>query len=470
MDTLRADICYRPLRIGWVIQSGDIDAFRQAVKFSHTLWGGRFNPILVADHEEEARRLVDLFRIDFLLPIGDSDSVKDFAKKFPHLINPFFHDSIVIGGANEQKRAQLLDVHNALAHLRDKPERNAINNKGFRIYNWQAGDPLADVFLMQFGGYPNADEIGIDYRELLTQGFEATEFALDVASPIPADTVDYPSIGYLSRHALERHYSVHAGWDSPGFFVGDAANLDDLVCHWNLRAADIALWFVDPAHLARYAEFIPVWDKAMRHSVAHRHESDRRVAAWTRRENIAEARQPFDGMQLTVCPVSEHSWNGRNVRPPMMSFKQVSVLGVFGRDRGQPRVSFSLSDKPFCGDTWFHTQHLVASVSFIGGLHGDEQYTLNPPYIPELNEFYARTMYFHYNKLRIESERIGIVIDAANTDAWLHALPVDDLVERIFGMAGYGTKLSNGGLITRQLISRLGGLQGARVFKIPGVR
>lgn len=471
MDTLRVDICYRPLRIGWVIQSGDINAFRQAVKLSHTLWGGRFNPIMMADCEDEARRLIDLFRVDFLMPIGDSDAVKDFPKKFPHLIKPFFHDSIFIGGANEQVRAQLLDVHNALAHLRDKPELKAINDKGFRVYNWQADDPLADVFLMQFGDYPNAVEIGVDYREMLAQVFEATEFALDATSPIPADTLGHPSIAYLSRHAIERHYSVRAGWDSPGFFVGDIANLDDLVCCWNLRAADITLWFVDPTHLGRYTDIIPEWEKAMRQSVYHRrHESDRHVAVWSRTEDIDAARQAFPGIQLMGCPVSEHSWGGGSVRPPMMSFDQISVLGVFGREHDKPKVSFSLSDKSFCGDTWFHTQHLVASVSFIGGLYGDDLYTLNPPYIPELNEFYARTMHFNYKKLRIESERIGIVIDAADTDAWLYALPVADLVDRIFSLAGYSTKLSNGGLITRQLISRLGGLQGARVFKIPGVR
>ena len=309
-----------------------------------------------------------------------------------------------------------------------------------------------------------------NYQEFLIQGFETTKFDLDPESPIPADTIDHPSISYLSRHALKRHYGTQTGWDSPGFFVGDATNLDDLVCHWNLRAADIALWFVDPAHLGRYAEIIPAWEEAMRRSVAHRHEWDRRVAAWTRRENIEEARQPFVEMQLTVCPVSEHSWNGQNVRPPMMSFDQVSVLGVLGRERGQPKVSFSLSDKPFCSDSWFHTQHLVASISFIGGLYGEEKYTLKPPYLPELNEFYARSMYFQYNMLRIESERIGIVINATDSDAWLYALSIDDLFERIFDMAAYTIKLSNGGLITRQLISRLGGLQGARVFKIPGVR
>lgn len=470
MDTLRVDICYRPLRVGWVIKSGDTDAFRQAVKLSHTLWGGRFNPILMADREDETRRLIDLFRIDLLLPVGTDDEVKAFPKKFPHLINPFFHDSIFIGGEKAQKQAQLLDIHNALEHLRGKPEWKAINDRGFRIYNWQADDPLADVFLTHFGSYPSADEVGIDYREMLTQGFETTEFDLDPASPIPADILDHPSISYLSRHALERHYGVQAGWDSPGFFVGDVTNLDDLVCHWNLRAADIALWFVDPAHLGRYAEITPAWEKAMRQSVAHRHDSNRRVSTWTRRENMEETRQPFVEMQLAACPVSEHCWDGRNVRPPMMSFDQVSVLGVFGRERGQPKVSFALSNKQFCGDTWFHTQHLVASVSFIGGLYGDEQHTLHPPCIPELNEFYARAMHFQYDRLRIEPERIGIVIDAADVDAWLYALPVGDLFERIFGMAGYDVRLSNGGLITRQLISRLGGVQGARVFKIPGVR
>jgi len=179
---------------------------------------------------------------------------------------------------------------------------------------------------------------------------------------------------------------------------------------------------------------------------------------------------PFGSFKLMGCPVSIHSWNGRNVRPSMMHFDEVSTLGVIGREGGKPKVSFSLNDKPFCGDRWFHTQHLVASVSFIGGLYGDEQHTLAPPFIPELNEFYARRMHFQYDKLRIESQRLGLLIDAADTDTFIYALPVADLIEKVFGMAGFSTKLSSAGLIVRQLIGQLGGLQGARVFKIPGVR
>jgi hypothetical protein len=81
MDTLHVDICYRPLRIAWVIKSGDFEAFRPAVRLSYTLWGGRFNPIVMADREDEARRLVDLFRVDLLLPVGSADEVKRFPEK-----------------------------------------------------------------------------------------------------------------------------------------------------------------------------------------------------------------------------------------------------------------------------------------------------------------------------------------------------------------------------------------------------
>ena|GEM_PF-5613360 len=59
---------------------------------------------------------------------------------------------------------------------------------------------------------------------------------------------------------------------------------------------------------------------------------------------------------------------------------------------------------------------------------------------------------------------------ATDHDNFLYGLPVPALVEQLFESVGLRAKLSSGGLIARQLISQLGGLQGARVFKIPGVR
>lgn len=73
MDSIRVDIVYRPLRIGWAIRSGDFDALRFAARMSFAFWGGRFNPVIVVDHEEQVRDVVDLFRLDLIVPVGDSD-------------------------------------------------------------------------------------------------------------------------------------------------------------------------------------------------------------------------------------------------------------------------------------------------------------------------------------------------------------------------------------------------------------
>lgn len=472
MNTLRADICYRPLRVGWAIKSDDIDAFRKAVRYSYALWGGRFNPILFVDREDESSRLIDLFRVDMIIPIGNSNEVKDFPKEYPYLINPFYGDSIFIkDDGHFHSYSNLIDIYNALIYLRGKPEWEKTKDDGGHFYSWASDDPLADVFLSQLGGYPDKDEVGTDYLELLKSASDFTEISLDSVAPIPTVTIDHPSIPFLSRYGIKQHYEIGQGHQSPGFFVGSVTNLEDLVCHWNLRACDISLWFIDPLYIERYTNILPAWEKVMQNKVdRYRNEWDRKSAVWTRREDLDEACKPFTESMLMRCHVSDATWNGLNVRAPMMYFGKASALGVMSDEDSKPKVSFALSDKPFCDDTWFYKQHLIASISFVGGLYGDEQHTFHAPYLPELNEFYARTMHFRYNKMRIEPERIGIVIDVAEHDSFLYALPIVDLMERIFDMAGYEATLSNAGLITKQLITRLGGVQGGRVFKIPGVR
>jgi hypothetical protein len=474
VDSIRVDICYRPLRIGWAIRKGDFDALRSAMRLSFALWGGRFNPVIVVDQEEQARELVDLFRLDMILAVGDSDIVKSFPKRFPYLVNPFFPEGLFIGGM-EEWQSQVLDVHNALVHLQAKPEWA----DGLRIYSWAPDDPLADVFLMQFGQYPNPDEVQIDYYDLLIKGADAARVEIESTSKLPADLFDFPSISFLSRFGLNRHYSVPGGLDYPGFFFGDAKNFDDLVCCWNLRAADIPLWFVDAKHLERYGSTIESWDEDMREIVqGRRHEFDRRVAVWVREETLdrekmsesmAEILKPFGKKGFTFCTVGPGSFNGLNVRAPMMHFGQVSTLALVGTDFGKPRVSFPLDGKPFSSDIWFHTQHLVASLSLVGGPYGDEQQTFVPPYVPELNEFYGREQH-SYDRVRSEPGRIGLVIDATDPSSWIYAILVPDLFEKIFEMAKFKSKLSAGGLIARQLIAQLGGVDGARAFKIPGVR
>src|SRR5258708_10286906 len=120
MDSIRVDICYRPLRIGWAIRAGDFDALRSAMRLSFALWGGCFNPVIVVDQEEQAQELIDLFRFDMILSVGDSEMGKSFPKRFPYLINPFFSEGLFIEGIGAW-HSQALSVHNALVHMPTQP-------------------------------------------------------------------------------------------------------------------------------------------------------------------------------------------------------------------------------------------------------------------------------------------------------------------------------------------------------------
>ncbi len=44
--TLSVNVTYRPIRIGFCIRQDNIDDYKKALKLTHTLWGGRYNPII----------------------------------------------------------------------------------------------------------------------------------------------------------------------------------------------------------------------------------------------------------------------------------------------------------------------------------------------------------------------------------------------------------------------------------------
>jgi hypothetical protein len=221
METIRVNVLYRPLRVCWAIKSGDIEGFRKAVRLSHTMWGGRYNPIVFVDREAEAKRLVEAFRVDVILPLGDSEEVKNFVAQYPHLIKPFYSDSIFVGNGQGNFQTQILDIHNALLYLRETPIWNELTEQGVRLYNWKIDDPLADAFLMQFGAYPLGDDCPIDYTQMLKDAGLAREVDIDLHKILPADIFDHRSVTFLSRYGLNRHYSIRSEWDYPGFYVGD---------------------------------------------------------------------------------------------------------------------------------------------------------------------------------------------------------------------------------------------------------
>jgi len=158
-----------------------------------------------------------------------------------------------------------------------------------------------------------------------------------------------------------------------------------------------------------------------------------------------------------------------NVKAPRMILGTSDALGVVVEKWGKPTVSFSLADKPFSSNSEFFQQDLVASISMFSG-RPQEDATFALPYIPELNETFARDMGQQYSHLRVEHDRLGIVIDAHDASVSISAMQTASLIEAIFKQIGLKAKISNAGAIARQVIAQMGGIDGVRAFKIPGVR
>lgn len=470
MDTALVNVVYRPLRVGFVLTSDDRASFQKVARMCHTFWGGQYNPIFAVD-QPEAADLVELFRPDFLVPVGDDPAIATFVARFPYLRNPlsseklFFRDEI-----HGEGTARILDIHNLMVHWQETAAWRHFLRDGFRIPRWADNDPLADVFLAQFGGFPDPADIGLDYDRIVSRFTSAVDIKITSEGSVPAEILNHPSVTQLNGFGLEPHYTSNANWILPGLYVGDAGDGADLVNFWNLRACGIELLFLDLSLRDRMSELQSAYTERLRAKLSGSNKVRREFSVWTRQDVREQFVKETGEGDFLWCHLGERSWNGLNLRPQLMHFGGETALGIVTGNPTRPRLQFALKEKPFCGDFWFHQQHLVVSISLIGGRSNGSDYTFVPPCIPELNGFAARAMHRGPYGLRLEPDSVGLVINAAKGNVSLDSLSIPALIERIFELAGFSAKPSGSGLITRQLITRMGGVDGARAFKIPGVR
>ena len=196
-----------------------------------------------------------------IVPLGDSASVKSFTDKFPYIISPLFPNELFFRGPKRRDcKSQVLDIENAFVYLRNDPEWKRVLESEVRLYSWSQNHPLSDLFLIQLGRYPSPEDVGVDYTKMLMEiAGIATSIELSESAAMPPEILDHPTISSISKYLLKRKREAR-GWESPGFFIGDVQNISDLICHWNLRAANIPLLFVDLNFLELYSLIIPEWE------------------------------------------------------------------------------------------------------------------------------------------------------------------------------------------------------------------
>jgi hypothetical protein len=469
MHTLSITLKYRPLRIGWCVSNGDFAGFRSAVRQSFTMWGGRYNPIIPVDDAALAKQLVTQYRVDILIDISGTDATKAFVKVHGHLRNPFHHPLFYPRFHEAEKVAAIVDIQHPIARIYSEHYKNNPNAEaGVDAYHWDDADPLADVMLCTYGAFPPVQEIGVDYLGMIGTALLGRVNPIPNGQELPTRHPGRDTIAGLNRQFLEFDYVVRNHWDHPGFFVGQADDWHDLVMHWNLKAAGIHMLFYDARYEARFAPVRDQWVAQLRAAPARSH-GPTGVALWHRRERPLENTDVF-GQGLMHCGVGDGTFNGLNLKVPIVLFSRESAQASIGKGyNDKSEIAFSLDKKPFA-DIEADSQHFVLSVDPGIGLFGNERATLFTPFLPALNEYYGRNIHFDWDKARAEPESLGIITDIRHQHMTMHAVDTSELITQIFKTVGIEAKLSKAGLLCTTLIQQMGGLNGCRAFRIEGVR
>lgn len=241
MGPISLRVRYRPLRIGWCVESESLDDFVKAVALSNIFWGGRYNPIIPCSNRELAQALIGAFSVDALYNVSGTEAVDNFIKEFPYIQWPDLNKDLFVD-MGSRRQPTLLDVAHPAQHLFethvDRREKPAI---AASIYTWDQADPLRFVLHSTCGAYPSEADTGRDYSTLFQTAFAVTPTAVAADAPLPADFFRKLTPNYLTTVELETSLGHYSSREEPGFYYGSAQDFTDLTNFWNLRACDVFL-------------------------------------------------------------------------------------------------------------------------------------------------------------------------------------------------------------------------------------
>lgn len=449
-------IGYRPLRIGWCIKKGDIDALRTAMQISYTMWGGSYNPIIPIDDPGLSDLLIDRFPLDLLHPAQEDNDLCQFAEKHTKPASPLDAKQLFSKGFSGNIAA-VVDIFHPLNHIADAPRQPKVI-----LPEWKEDDPLALAFLAELGRMPQPSiTCGINYPEMFERICQAQSVNLTQTN-MPKEL----AVAFLPNDVcqlnLKRDYRYRSNSDwCRGIFVGASDSFDDILTFWNLRCADIDLYFYDPRHHSRISV-------RCEQALSSLRAGERRYQLWFADE---QARNDF-GDVSTISRFDQYvapmSWP--DYIPPRMIFDETTMVVDADRE-SQYASNVTLPPKPIVNHANTRMQHLVTTVHPITDLGRDNDYTFFVPDLQELNEWVGRNALIAYwKRTRVKKFGFDVVMHLYEDVLFLRPFLKRDVIQKTLEVFGIKATVSKPGLAATRIIKQMGGVQGCRIFKIAGVR
>lgn len=466
---------YRPVRIGWVIEDAHLEQLYTAVGWSSCLWGGRFNPIIPIKDAELSDALIKAFKVDVLIAVNPTKKTQESIDRYPHLQLHMWKPGIF-----KEKECEFVDIRHAvgklsqMSHDKGHAEFLPINRP-----TWDADDPLAVLFSIYFGYFPSREEIGVNYAAGIGRAVEMQDVAIMKTAEIHPQFLKKFTPIDITAYDLSFQSRGWNGWINPSIVIGNAANFDDMIFLWNIRAAGAKAYMLDVEHPARHIKFLNEFIQSVQQRVQ---EKDDHLKIWSHgRQDIdlAKLGLNLNGLREGRCDIDGYVWNGMNIYPvqPKFTYWHHDIVPSFIDSGASQKVSFSIPQKPFDDSdrSALRQKYIITVTARQYGEFPIDGLTFSTPYAPQMNEFYGRNVLHKYDEARaqedgLERGNIGAIVDVNDQQLTINAISTHDWIKEFFNLIGIAVKRSNPGFLCSRLIAQLGGIQGCRVFKVNGAR
>lgn len=214
----------RPLCVGFVIEP-TLDSVRYAARLACTAWGGGYSVILPNTNNIES--VAEAFLVDFLYQPDAEDPLcnPDWSPRY----SPRFTWRR-LGTQGDPFSPALDERHHAMAGLLDVLKLPPLSSQHL-LPSWAQEDPLADLFLLWFGAFPDNER-----GQLVQQHYSRR------SDPIAVDreTVPPEALRAVSpaSNTFRETFSTRID-QNPTFVAVDPSEPLDLMFFWNIRAFGI---------------------------------------------------------------------------------------------------------------------------------------------------------------------------------------------------------------------------------------
>jgi len=472
MNTTRVYIKKRPVKIGFLIEEGNIDDLVEIAGVNTLLWGGIYNPIIPinGNNERLSKNLIKTFDVDTISSEKNNKKINDFIKNRDYFKIGFESDSVFL----DQSKTifKYTDIRHLIYYIWDNILKKKSNNKSdYYIANWDKADPLNKLFSIDFGyldnkilsnikeiylGYLRAKEININRGEVLCENLEMS------FNPI-----------ILTGKGLQKTYRYKP--HNLSFYIGNENSFDDLLNYWNIRACGCNIMFLPKNHLERYKNIILKRIKRLDEPITGLSGIYKEIDIYYRNvkeDEIKKLLESFDIKQeLIYIKCDNEMRDGLNLKPAKYYFSKEETLGIIEKEYDNLNINIHLNEKLFQGthNIGINHEYVVSIDTYLNDIDFPD-YTINIPNIPQLNKYYTKNISYSTDNIRGKGNTIDIITELTNDFLTLNPIKKYGLIKEIFGYIGFEAKYSQAGIITKNIIEKFGGIQSCRVFKIRGVR